>query len=97
MPTSRFQRNSNRRAGRTAVRGARRPDVGSGTSSTSRATSGTVGTGGPVAMRLYDDLTHLYDIAFSWDLGEEVDWLTGRLGAGVMDVLHNAIVIFGAA
>jgi hypothetical protein len=30
--------------------------------------------------RLYSDDAELYDIAFGWDVGDEVDWLLERLG-----------------
>lgn len=41
-------------------------------------------------MRSYGDLAWLYDAAFSWDVGEEVEWLLGRLGEGTECVLEPA-------
>jgi SAM-dependent methyltransferase len=38
--------------------------------------------------RLYTDDVELYDIAFSWELGDEVDWLLERLGPGCRSVLE---------
>lgn len=38
--------------------------------------------------RLYSDHSELYDIAFDWDVGEEVDWLLERLGSGCASVLE---------
>ena len=37
---------------------------------------------------LYDENVELYDIAFDWDVEEEVDWLLERLGDGVRTVLE---------
>ena len=39
-------------------------------------------------MSLYDDHVELYDIAFSWDFGDEVEWLIERLGQGCRSVLE---------
>jgi SAM-dependent methyltransferase len=39
---------------------------------------------------IYDRDAELYDIAFSWDVGEEVDWLLERLGGDVAAVLEPA-------
>ncbi len=38
--------------------------------------------------RLYTEDVELYDIAFSWDLADEVDWLLARLGPGCERVLE---------
>jgi SAM-dependent methyltransferase len=38
--------------------------------------------------RLYADDAELYDIAFDWDVSDEVEWLLGRLGAGCGSVLE---------
>lgn len=38
----------------------------------------------------YDALAPLYDIAFSWDVREEVDWLITRLGEGARRLLEPA-------
>ena len=38
--------------------------------------------------RLYTDDVDLYDIAFSWDFGNEVDWLLERLGPSCRRVLE---------
>jgi SAM-dependent methyltransferase len=38
----------------------------------------------------YGAHAHLYDIAFSWDIGQEVDWLLSRLGPGVGRILEPA-------
>ena len=38
--------------------------------------------------RLYTEDVELYDIAFSWGLGEEADWLLERLGPGARRVLE---------
>jgi SAM-dependent methyltransferase len=38
--------------------------------------------------RLYEEEAELYDIAFGWDVEEEVDWLLARLGAGCRSVLE---------
>jgi SAM-dependent methyltransferase len=38
-------------------------------------------------VRLYDDV-ELYDIAFDWDVGDEVAWLLERLGPGCGSVLE---------
>ena len=39
-------------------------------------------------MGIYDEESELYDIAFSWDLGPEVEWLLWRLGPGVKTLLE---------
>jgi cyclopropane fatty-acyl-phospholipid synthase-like methyltransferase len=39
-------------------------------------------------MSLYEDEVELYDIAFDWDVTDEVDWLLGRLGAHCRLVLE---------
>lgn len=39
-------------------------------------------------MRVYDDLAHLYDVAFSWNIDEEVAWLCERLGQPLSRVLE---------
>jgi SAM-dependent methyltransferase len=43
-------------------------------------------------MSFYDDdaCARLYDVAFSWDIGNEVDWLLVRLGPNVQRVLEPA-------
>ena len=41
-------------------------------------------------MPLYDNLAHLYDVAFSWDVRDEVDWLIARLGPPARTVLEPA-------
>ena len=41
-------------------------------------------------MAFYEDRAHLYDIAFSWDVSDEVDWLLARLGPRVRVVLEPA-------
>jgi SAM-dependent methyltransferase len=38
--------------------------------------------------RLYTDDVELYDIAFSWDLEDEADWLLERFGPGCRSVLE---------
>jgi SAM-dependent methyltransferase len=38
--------------------------------------------------RLYTDDAELYDIAFDWDISEEVDWLLERLGPQCSSVLE---------
>jgi SAM-dependent methyltransferase len=38
--------------------------------------------------RIYTDEAELYDIAFDWDLTEEVAWLVERLGPGCRSVLE---------
>lgn len=38
--------------------------------------------------RLYTDDVDLYDIAFSWGLGDEAPWVLGRLGPGCRSVLE---------
>ncbi len=38
--------------------------------------------------RLYTDDVELYDIAFTWDLDDEVSWLVERFGPSVMTVLE---------
>jgi SAM-dependent methyltransferase len=44
-----------------------------------------------MASRLYTSEAELYDIAFSWDLREEIQWLLGRLdGNAVSSVLEPA-------
>ena len=42
----------------------------------------------PLALHLYDEHALLYDIAFDWDVGDEVDWLLERLGEGCASVLE---------
>jgi SAM-dependent methyltransferase len=37
---------------------------------------------------LYERHAELYDRAFSWDIGEEIDWLLGRLGPDCRSVLE---------
>ena len=37
---------------------------------------------------LYAEHADLYDLAFDWDVGEEVAWLQGRLGPGCRSVLE---------
>ena len=39
-------------------------------------------------MRTYDELANLYDIAFSWNVDEEVAWLCERLGQPLTRVLE---------
>lgn len=39
---------------------------------------------------LYTDEARLYDVAFSWDIGDEVEWLLERLGEGCAPVLEPA-------
>ncbi len=41
-------------------------------------------------MSLYHHNAHLYDIAFSWDTNDEVNWLISRLGSGVKRILEPA-------
>ncbi|MHC4091021.1 MAG: SAM-dependent methyltransferase [Planctomycetota bacterium] len=41
-------------------------------------------------MSFYDERAALYDIAFSWDIAAEVDWLLARLGSGVKTILEPA-------
>ena len=44
-----------------------------------------------MATRLYTTEAELYDIAFSWDVAEEVDWLLGQLGgSAVRSILEPA-------
>jgi SAM-dependent methyltransferase len=38
--------------------------------------------------RIYTDDAELYDIAFDWDISEEVEWLVTRLGSGCRTVLE---------
>ena len=38
--------------------------------------------------KLYTDEAELYDIAFDWDVTDEVEWLLGRLGAECRSVLE---------
>jgi len=38
--------------------------------------------------RIYTDDAELYDIAFDWDISDEVDWLLGRLGPDCRKVLE---------
>jgi hypothetical protein len=38
--------------------------------------------------RLYTDDAELYDIAFDWDVSDEVEWLLERLGAECRSVLE---------
>jgi hypothetical protein len=38
----------------------------------------------------YESLSHLYDIAFSWDVGEEVNWLLERFGRPMRRLLEPA-------
>jgi SAM-dependent methyltransferase len=38
--------------------------------------------------RIYTDDAELYDIAFDWDISEEVEWLTARLGPDCRTVLE---------
>jgi SAM-dependent methyltransferase len=42
----------------------------------------------PRVTRIYTDDADLYDIAFDWDISEEVDWLLERLGPGCRTVLE---------
>ena len=37
---------------------------------------------------LYEEHADLYDLAFDWDVGEEVDWLLARLGPSCRSVLE---------
>jgi SAM-dependent methyltransferase len=37
---------------------------------------------------LYNEHVDLYDLAFGWDVTEEVDWLVARLGSGCRSVLE---------
>lgn len=39
-------------------------------------------------MAFYDDHASLYDLAFSWPVHEEVEWLLARMGPGVRSVLE---------
>jgi SAM-dependent methyltransferase len=39
-------------------------------------------------MRIYTDDAELYDIAFDWDISEEIEWLLTRLGARCRAVLE---------
>ncbi len=39
-------------------------------------------------MSLYEDHAHLYDVAFSWDITDEVGWLLSRLGPATKIVLE---------
>jgi SAM-dependent methyltransferase len=43
-----------------------------------------------IASRLYTTEAELYDIAFSWDVSGEVDWLLDRLGGDCSPVLEPA-------
>jgi SAM-dependent methyltransferase len=38
----------------------------------------------------YDDLSRLYDIAFGWDVTDEIEWLCDRFGPGTESVLEPA-------
>ena len=38
--------------------------------------------------RLYDDHADVYDIAFDWEVGDEVAWMHARLGGGCRSVLE---------
>jgi SAM-dependent methyltransferase len=38
--------------------------------------------------RLYDDHADIYDLAFDWDVSEDVVWLHARLGSGCRSVLE---------
>jgi SAM-dependent methyltransferase len=38
--------------------------------------------------KLYEDYADLYDVAFDWDVGEEIDWLVTRLGGDCRSVLE---------
>lgn len=38
--------------------------------------------------KLYTDDAELYDIAFDWDVGGEVEWLLERLGPGCGSVFE---------
>ena len=40
--------------------------------------------------RLYEADAWLYDVAFDWDVSDEVDWLLERLGGDVREVLEPA-------
>ncbi len=44
----------------------------------------------PPRQDTYDRLAHLYDLAFAWDIAEEVDWLLARCGANVRRILEPA-------
>ena len=39
-------------------------------------------------MSLYDQHADLYDLAFSWDVGPEVEWLFAKLGTNVDVILE---------
>ena len=39
-------------------------------------------------MSVYEDQAHLYDIAFSWDVGDEVEWLLMKLGPDVRVIVE---------
>ena len=39
-------------------------------------------------MTLYDENVELYDIAFDWDVSDEVDWLLERFGRDCSSVLE---------
>ena len=39
-------------------------------------------------MQIYRSGAHLYDVAFSWDLSDEVSWLLDRLGGHTQSVLE---------
>ncbi len=41
-----------------------------------------------MAARLYDEHADLYDLAFEWDIEDEVDWLLARFGPGCASVLE---------
>jgi SAM-dependent methyltransferase len=41
-----------------------------------------------VVVTLYDEHVELYDIAFDWDVSDEVDWLLGRFATGDPSVLE---------
>ena len=42
------------------------------------------------ALSFYEECADLYDVAFSWSVADEVDWLLARLGPGVQSVLEPA-------
>jgi SAM-dependent methyltransferase len=42
----------------------------------------------PRMTRLYEDHADVYDIAFAWDMGDEVAWMHARLGEGCRSVLE---------
>ena len=39
---------------------------------------------------VYNDHAELYDLAFAWDVGDEVEWLMERFGPTVRSVLEPA-------